>query len=92
MAFPKYTHDPDARLDYLFDWAQWLSTDEDTITEATVTGPDGITVEPATFTDTGVSAWVSGGSAGESYDLTCHIVTAAGREDDRSITLVCKER
>lgn len=92
MAFPKYTHDPQAVLDYPADWSDWLPLG-DTLTDATVTADSGVTIENVQPPFEGVVvAWISGGTAGESYTVTYHVVTADGREDDRSITLVCKER
>jgi hypothetical protein len=92
VGFPKRVHDPDAVLDYPFDWSAWLE-EGDTITDTTVTAEAGVTVVGTPVVDGGkVVPYISGGTVGESYDVTCHIVTADGREDDRSITLVVKER
>ena len=91
-------HDPDARLPYRWDWAvpdaageTWL--DGDTITAATVTSSDpSVTVEPPSHDDTTVTAWVSGGTVGATVGLTCHITTAGGRQDDRTMTISIQER
>lgn len=95
MGFPKRNHDPNAVLDYPSDWSDWLPTG-DTIVAATATlsGPNAadFTVENVTFTTTKAVAWVSGGVVPRSATLTFHITTDEGREDDRSITLVAKER
>lgn len=85
-----FIQDDDAVLDYEFDWAAWLGTD--TIASHTVTAATGLTVESSTATTTAVTAWLSGGSVGTSYAVTCHIVTAAGREDDRTVTVTVQER
>lgn len=93
MAFTSYAHDPDSRLDYTWDWADFVGDVSDTITDATVVCADeDITVADVSHTDTAVVAWISGGTASTKYTVTCHIVTAAGREEDRSITLSCKEK
>lgn len=95
MGFPKRTHDPNAVLDYPSDWSAWLPPG-DTLASATATfvGPNAadFTVEDTTFTTTKAVAWVSGGVPPRSATLTFHIVTVDGREDDRSITMVAKER
>jgi len=95
MAFPKRIHDPQAVLDYPANWADWLP-EGDTIVAATATlsGPNAadFTVEETTHTTTKAVAWISGGVPPRSATLTYHITTADGREDDRSITLVAKER
>ncbi len=91
-------HDPDARLPYRWDWGAadlmgktWL--DGDTITAATVVSSDpSVTVSQVTHTDTTVTAWAEGGTEGKAVDLTCHITTAGGRQDDRTMTLSVQER
>lgn len=85
-----FVKDPDAVLDYEWDWSAWLGTD--TIASHTVTAATGLTVDSSTATSTAVTAWLSGGSVGASYAVTCHVVTAAGREDDRTATITVQER
>jgi len=82
--------DPGAVLDYAIHWSAWLDTD--TITDSEWTATEGITVDSSSFTDTVSTVWLSGGTAGESYIVTNHITTVAGRQDDRSIKIKCKER
>jgi hypothetical protein len=93
MADNVYTKDPGAVLDWCFDWSGWLATGE-TITSHTVTAATGLTVDSslATDDDTSVTAWLSGGTAGARYTVTCHIVTSAGRADDRLIIVDVRER
>ena len=85
--------DPDAVLDYKFDWSTWLPTG-DTISTKTVTTESGITKDSDSITDssTSVTVWLSGGEANSSYQITCAIVTADGREDDRSMLISIRER
>ena len=78
-----FRQDPAAMLDYVFDWSAWLAGD--TIESSTITAPVGVTVT-SSATSTAVTVWVSGGTLGGVYPVTCHIVTAAGREDDRTLT------
>ena len=85
-----FVKDPNAVLDYEWDWSAWLGTD--TIASHTVTAATGLTVDSSTATSTAVTAWLSGGSVGASYAVTCHVVTAAGREDDRTVTITVQER
>lgn len=105
MGFESKTKDPDAVLDYRWEWQAngWL-TAGDTITDATftvytVTGetlPDSDTtpvdVDSYSFTDTDATAWVSGGTLGEVYLVTCHVETAQGRADDRSLKIKVIEK
>lgn len=87
----RFTKDPDAVLDYTWDWSDWLGAD--TITGApTVTVPSGITKTSQSNTTTTVTAWLSGGTVGTTYDVICRIVTTGGRTDDRTIRIEVTER
>lgn len=77
--------DPDAVLDYPFDWSTWL--DGDTISSHTITADSGITVDSSSATTSVVTVWLSGGTAGASYSVACRITTAAGRTDERTIRI-----
>jgi hypothetical protein len=87
----KFTKDPDAVLDYVLDWSEWLVTG-DTISAATSTPDSGITVDSTSHTTTGTTTWLSGGTAGTTYSVVVHVTTADGREDDRTMTIVVKDR
>jgi hypothetical protein len=84
----KIKKDASAVLDYTWNWADWLG--DDTIASATVTGV-GCTVDSYTNTTTTVTAWISGGTT-VSPSATCHITTAGGRQDDRTIVFDITER
>ena len=86
-----YTKDPEAVLDYAFDWSSWLA-DGETITTPTVTAETGLTLDSSSESGGVVTAWVSGGTAGNNYSLECKIVTSAGRTDERRISLLVRER
>lgn len=86
----QFDHDPDAVLDYAIDWSAWL--DDDTIVTATWEADTGITIDSDDNTTTLATVWLSGGTERVIYRVTNHIVTAAGREDDRTITLRVMER
>ena len=87
----KYIKDPDAVLDYGFDWSDWLQ-DGETISTSSWTVPTGLTEVGDSNTTTATKVWVSGGTAGDDYTITNHIVTSDSREDDRSHTLKVQER
>lgn len=93
MARNRFTKDPDAVLDYSWDWSNWLEAGE-TIVTASVTAETGITKDSETNDTTSVTAWLSGGTAGESYTVTCRITTNSvpARTDERSIILRVRER
>lgn len=86
-----FIKDSASTLDYRFDWAAWMETG-DTISAAAVTVPAGLTETAETFDDTSVTVWVSGGTTGTDYQVTCQITTTAGRVDERTITLRVRER
>jgi hypothetical protein len=83
--------DPDAVLDYGFNWSEWLA-DGETIVASVWTVPAGITKDSDSFTDTVSSIWLSGGIAGTNYDVVNHITTSAGRQDDRTIKIRVRNR
>lgn len=85
----KVDKDPDARLDYKWDWTSWLDASETINPFPTVTGTGGITIETPTVSPDGKSviAWISGGTLGDTVEAVCHIVTSEGRQDDRTIVL-----
>lgn len=91
MANPgQYTKDPNATLPFSEDWTEWLVGD--TITALSVIATAGITVNSTTFTGQVVTAILSGGTVPIAYTVTFHITTAAGLQDDRSITINCLNR
>jgi len=83
--------DPSAVLDYAFDWTGWLATGE-TISSYTVTAQSGITLDSDSATDDTVTVWLSGGTSGSRYRVSCKITTNAGRIDERSMIIDCQNR
>lgn len=73
-----YILDPGDKLDYKFDWEDWLGTGE-TISTYTVTVQTGLTKVSDSKTDTLVTVWLSGGTARTIYSVTCQVTTNAGR-------------
>jgi len=88
---PIFTKDPDAVLDYGANWSSWLK-DGDTIATSEWTLPSGIAKVSDSKTATTTTIWLSGGTVGAAYRLVNHIVTSAGRKEDRTITVVMRER
>ena len=84
--------DPNAVLDYTFDWTEWLDDLTDTIASRVVTPGTGLTLDSDAIAGKKVIAWVSGGTAGTTYTLACRITTAGGRTDERTIYIKVKER
>ncbi len=88
------TKDPDAILDYEIDWAAWLASGDSIDTATWTSAPTGIIADsPAPAVDgTKARVWLDGGTAGQTYQLTCHIETTQGREDDRTVKVKVKNR
>lgn len=89
MAVPnpiaQFAKDPAATLDYAIDWSDWLGDDQ--ILTVLWTVPGGITQITSMFSAAITIIWLAGGTAGTSYTITCHITTARGRIDNRSIQI-----
>ena len=86
-----FEKDPDAILDWHFDWKNWLGDAEIIDTSIFIVTP-GITVTLEEKTTTNTTVWLSGGTPGRPYRVTNRIVTNQGRTDDRSITVRVKDR
>jgi hypothetical protein len=82
--------DPDAVLDYSIDWSEWLA--DDTIDTSEWTVPEGITGGATSKTDTAVTIWLSGGTAGQTYTIRNRITTAGGRTNDQTFKISCVEK
>jgi hypothetical protein len=85
-----FVKDPAAVLDYGIDWADWL--DGDTIASSAWTVDAGLTEDSDSRTATTTTVWLSGGTAGVEYKAVNQIVTAAGRTDERTLTIMVRER
>lgn len=89
---PTYKKDPNARLDYQFDWTLYLTPLGDTIASVSWILSSGLTLVSSSNTSMTATAFVSGGTAGSDETLTCRITTTGGRIDDRSVTLKIVDR
>lgn len=83
--------DPDAVLDFPFDWSEWLASGE-TISSQVITTEAGITKDSDTEASGIVAVWLSGGTAGNSYEVACRITTSAARTDERTILVKVVDR
>ncbi len=88
------TKDPQAKLDYGFNWSPWLYPGDYVATSTwTISGPDSVLVNSKTWvtgSETGV--WLTGGTVGFRYLVTNHVVTFQGREDDRTIFVTVQQK
>lgn len=93
MTLSTVDKDPDAILPYTINWVDWLDTDTIASSSWAVSGPDALlVVDSDTNTATAATAKLSAGTAGRTYTLTNHIITAGGYADDRSISVTMVER
>lgn len=87
----EYIKDPDANLDYPFDWSDWLPSG-DTISSVTWVVSSGLIQGTTSNTATSATIWLSGGTSGNAYSVTCRITTSQGRIEDRTITIRVSQR
>lgn len=87
-----YKKDPNATLDYTFDWTPYLAPIVDTIAIVEFVTSAGLTKTSQSNTGTTATAFVSGGVVDATEKLTCRIVTTGGRTDERTIDLKILER
>lgn len=88
-----YTADPTSVLDYSKDWSSFLEPGE-TIASSTWAIPDGID-EPVgkiqSISGSVTTVWLTGGTVETLYELTNHIVTSDGREQDDSLGVYVRD-
>jgi hypothetical protein len=91
MLVSSFVKDPAAILDYYLDWTAWLA--DDTLTDSmwVATGSASVTLMDPGVLGTVTRVWVDGGVNGELVDLTNHVVTAQGREDERTLRLILRD-
>jgi len=87
--------DPYAVLDYSLDFTNWMP-DGDTITsfpDPIITGDDSsLTLDSTSNTDYIATAYISGGTAGNIYNIEFKIVTTNGLQDSRNFRIKVLER
>ena len=86
--------DPQAVLDYVYDWTTYLADISDTLATITIVADTGITVNSSAILPGNLKAivWLSGGTLGVKYAVTCHMTTAGGRTDDRTFYVKIKDK
>lgn len=86
-----FIQDPQAVLDYPFDWSARLG--DDPIQTSTFIADSGFTVESDAILDSAHTAvWLSGGTRNKRYAVTNHILTIGGRGDEWTIYVLVKEQ
>ncbi len=88
-----YVKDPAAVLDYSINWGGGYLQSGETLSSSIWTiFPADMTQSGAGNTASTASITVSGGVAGQLYQLTNRISTSQGRTDERSITIRVEQR
>lgn len=64
----------------------------DAITSSSWTVPAGITKDSDSYSSTYTTIWLSGGTSGNSYEVTNTVTTQKGRTFKQSIRIRCKDR
>lgn len=80
-----FNKDPNAILDYSFNWGKWLV--DDTIVTSNWTVPSGITSAGVAVSPSTTTIWLQGGIAGVSYSVYNQITTARGRTEKRTFKI-----
>ena len=88
----RFFKDPDAVLDYLFDWSSWLSVGEAISSHTITISGTGLALDSSSENSGIVTAWLSGGTLGTVYSVSCEITTDAGRTDERTMHIRVQER
>lgn len=78
--------DPDEIEDFSVNWAGRLD-EGDTVATSIWDVPVGLTMESNGFTASTTTIWLSGGTAGQSYEFNNRVVTTGGRTFDQEIWL-----
>ncbi len=81
------TKDPDDVLDYAIDWTGALNGDTIATSTFVVAVGAGMTINSQSHTTTSSTVWLSGGTAGTVYEVTCTITTAGARTFERTAQL-----
>jgi hypothetical protein len=87
-----FTKDPDGIIDYTVRWTSWLPSG-DTISSSNWSLPAPEIVKVSESNDT-VDAviFLASGTVGTIYEVTNRIVTAGGRQNDQTISILIEDK
>lgn len=80
-----FVKDPDSITTYHWDWTIFIGTR--TITSHVLKIPAGLVIVSQSISNNVVYVQLSGGTLGQVYDCTCHIVMSGGDERDSSFAI-----
>lgn len=92
---PWVVKDPDARVDYQFDWGEaYLAAQMIVMAEwsVTPTEPGGISILAESHDLLSCAATLSGGVAGSTYRVTNRVTMSDGQVDERSLIVRVEQR
>ena len=92
MPVRSFQKDPDASLDFGFDWTEWLESGDVVLSSAWTSTPSGLTLFGPDFGPTSTVTWLSGGEDGTEYLVTNRVTTRDGRTDDRTFAVSVIQR
>lgn len=85
--FTEFTQAADAVLDYQCDWEFWLTPGDSLASSSWTVSSTDITASNESFTVTAATVWLSGGVLGRTYEITNHITTRGGDQEDKTFVL-----
>lgn len=86
---PGWERDPQSVFDYTWDWADTLTGDDDIVSAVFTSSNSGLEILSSNHTTTTATVWVRGPA---SADVTCHMTTDGGREDERTAPITARPR
>lgn len=90
MILGTFTKQPADKFDYDIDYTDWL-TSGDNVQGAIVSGDAGITIDSTFINDPRIKIWLSGGTAGITYKVTCTMTSSDGRVRQDEFKIRIKE-
>lgn len=83
--------DPAESLNYSIDWSKALPQGVTIASAEWSATPAGLDLSSPSHAQKATTVWISGGSAGLTYLVTCEITTSAGQTFQRSVRLPVAE-
>jgi len=90
-ALTHFTKDPHGIVDYTVRWTSWLPSD-DTISSSSWTVPAGIVKTSESNDTVDAIIFLASGTVGQIYEITNRIITAGGRQNDQTISILIEEK
>jgi hypothetical protein len=86
-----FIKDPAGIIDYTVRWSSWLPSG-DTISSSSWTVPAGLVKVSEANTTTDAVIFLASGTIGQIYEVTNRIITAGGRQNDQTISILIEEK